>query len=172
MDRQSLTHTIKNVSHGYLSRGWVSTVREINAGFCHQFADDVLRVFEDTGKCADASDIGLGTVGIANFLTPTEKHDDFNDGFPFDRELLQRYWPTSTPPEGLDWDDLDRLSEDACFNVSTHSWVTFEGRHYDSECPEGVDSFWDLPFMARVVESWKAEGPQAPAQRALVATGP
>lgn len=30
-----------------------------------------------------------------------------------------------------------------------HVWLVHEGRHYDSETPEGVDDWRDLPFFQR-----------------------
>lgn len=33
-----------------------------------------------------------------------------------------------------------------------HVWTYVDGKHYDSEAPDGVDDWADLPFFARVVE--------------------
>lgn len=164
MDQVTLSNAIRTIAQAYLSRGLAGTLREINAGHCHQFADDVLRVIEQSEAIDDADDIGLQAIGIANLMTPADD-GDFNDGYPLDRELLGTHWPKVQPPDGLDWDDLDRLSEDAEFSAATHSWIAFEGRHYDAEAPDGVDNLFHLPFFVRVVESWKLEGPNAPAQR-------
>lgn len=30
-----------------------------------------------------------------------------------------------------------------------HTWIIFENRHYDAECPEGVDDWKNLPIWAR-----------------------
>lgn len=51
--------------------------------------------------------------------------------------------PASKPPAPLSWGDLDTLGiiQDA------HCWLMFQGRHYDAEAPEGVDSLFDLPFF-------------------------
>lgn len=34
-----------------------------------------------------------------------------------------------------------------------HWWIKYEGRHYDAETPEGVDNFWELPWMERAIEA-------------------
>ena len=33
-----------------------------------------------------------------------------------------------------------------------HAWVWFDGRHYDSECPEGTRDWMKLPFFRRCVK--------------------
>lgn len=34
--------------------------------------------------------------------------------------------------------------------IYQHSWTFFQGRHYDSEAPEGVEDWRDLPFFGRL----------------------
>ena len=34
-----------------------------------------------------------------------------------------------------------------------HVWVYLDGKHYDSECPEGVDTPLELPIFARFLET-------------------
>ena len=46
-----------------------------------------------------------------------------------------------------DRDDLQIL-EDGGGGV-VHTWLVCDGRHYDAECPEGVDDYRDLPFFER-----------------------
>lgn len=36
-----------------------------------------------------------------------------------------------------------------------HNWVYFDGLHYDSETPDGVENFFDLPIMQRYCEEIK-----------------
>ena len=33
--------------------------------------------------------------------------------------------------------------------IPTHFWITLNNRHYDAECPEGVDDYHDLPIFVR-----------------------
>mgnify|MGYP006289626547 CR=1 FL=1 len=34
-----------------------------------------------------------------------------------------------------------------------HTWIMYDGRHYDAERPEGVDDYHDLPFFERHPEA-------------------
>lgn len=34
-----------------------------------------------------------------------------------------------------------------------HTWLAYDGRHYDAECPEGVADYRDLPFFERHPEA-------------------
>ena len=38
-----------------------------------------------------------------------------------------------------------------------HVWLYFRGRHYDAECPEGVNDFLDLPVYKRSREQINIE---------------
>ncbi len=45
----------------------------------------------------------------------------------------------------------DKLYESFSETVSPgHAWITFDGRHYDAECLEGVNNANDLPFFKRL----------------------
>jgi hypothetical protein len=51
---------------------------------------------------------------------------------------------------GWDRDDLFDLTSDNFVEdrlLPDHVWVCYKGRHYDAECPEGVDSWKDLPLF-------------------------
>jgi hypothetical protein len=37
------------------------------------------------------------------------------------------------------------------YNMVGHSWIFCYGKHYDSECLEGVENFWDLPIFKRMI---------------------
>ena len=38
-------------------------------------------------------------------------------------------------------------------NVPGHFWLEYNGWFYDSECPEGVDEWTELPIFKRFAES-------------------
>jgi hypothetical protein len=42
--------------------------------------------------------------------------------------------------------DLPSTARKDDLYLPTHSWVLYQGRHYDSEAPEGVDYWWQLPI--------------------------
>lgn len=33
-----------------------------------------------------------------------------------------------------------------------HQWILFDNKHYDAETPEGVDKFYNIPFIQRKIE--------------------
>ena len=68
------------------------------------------------------------------------------DGETFDQDLLAKYWSIS-PPVGWSWNQLNAVG------FGRHAWVAVDGRHYDAECPEGVDSFFELPLFRRYMVS-------------------
>lgn len=44
-----------------------------------------------------------------------------------------------------------RLREKVCMsNPVGHYWVEYRGRHYDSDAPQGVEGWWELPIFRRV----------------------
>lgn len=47
-------------------------------------------------------------------------------------------------PLGLSKKQLEAIE------LNYHWWIVYNGRHYDAECPEGVQSFLELPIYKRV----------------------
>lgn len=149
----SLAYLIREARSEWLADTDLSAA-DINSGnhprgCCSDFVSDVYGRF---GGPIIAYGLGLSEVGIDAFMTGED-----GDNLRFDRDLLSRHWPNVMLPDGLTWDDMDRLAEDAGFNGGTHEWIVFESRHYDAECPDGVDNFLELPFFKRVIASWLAE---------------
>jgi hypothetical protein len=122
---------------------------EARGGCCADFARDLCNAL---GTAAES--LGVQDVGVDSFLVADE---DETEGRPFDRRLLKKYWPGVQPPAGLTWDDIDDVSSLASFCGGTHVWVTADGRHYDSECVDGVSNFFELPFFQRVIPSAMTE---------------
>ena len=131
----------------------------INQGSCIAFAKAVLSRLEETGWSTTA----VFDVELANFL---ELEEDM-DGGVLDRALLAQHWPAVQPPAGLTWEHLEQLAEEADWRVGTHIWLTFEGKHYDAECPDGVANFLELPFFSTGIRDWAMEKGLMPAARAL-----
>lgn len=86
----------------------------INSGLCADFADALTKNF------------GMGTmvVGIDDLF------DEFGELALF-----------STAAPGIDWDCLERIGAPS---ELSHSWILFDGRHYDAEAPDGVGNPFDL----------------------------
>jgi hypothetical protein len=158
-----LALAIRATLQEWLDGGLARDATQVNSGAarggcCSDFAAAVIG---HLGGALAVESLGIETLGIDSFQVPDE--DDLA-GRPLDRELLECHWPKVIPPEGLGWDDLDRLAEDAGFSGGTHTWLCLNGRHYDSETPEGVENFLALPFFQRLIASWSAERrPSSPA---------
>lgn len=135
----------------YIDEG-ADDARDINRGQCEDFAEDLREKFADKGF-ATARDIS-----IDEYMQPMLDGDDNNYGYPFDRELLEASFPGFKPPKELSMDDLDHVSSYASFSPGTHVWVVHEGRHYDAEAPEGVESPFELPFFQRIINRWIKDG--------------
>ncbi len=127
--RDYIIKVLKGVLKGVLKVTGM-TPQQINHGHCRVFAQSVL----------DASD--LDDLEIANVQT-------FKRGGLFDRNVLSSKWNIH-PPKGIKWDDLDQI------DFKSHAWVAdpVEGLHYDAEAPQGVKSFFELPFNRRLIKEY------------------
>lgn len=157
----AIDERIREIRKIYVQTGKARSFRDINRGWCDNFASDVIESFGGSlaTRLLDVSPASFQTVG----------NDDFGDGRPFDRKLLRRFWPKVIPPLGMTWDHLDQLSEEAGFGNGTHVWLTDERLHYDAECPQGVENFLDLPFFRRVIDSWRKKRQRASSTAARTA---
>jgi hypothetical protein len=160
-NRSRLSSAIERTLAAWIRASKAVDAAEINSGAarggcCSDFASEVV---EHLGGQEAADRMDLEEIAIDNLMV-VDPDDAF--GRPLDRPLLAKHWPKVCPPDGLGWDDLDQLSQDANFFGGTHVWLTMEGRHYDAEAPDGVDNLFDLPFFVRVVSSWVAKKGVAP----------
>lgn len=46
-------------------------------------------------------------------------------------------------------EELYELATDIESDYPGHVWIYFKGKHYDAECPDGVDKWDDLPLFKR-----------------------
>lgn len=150
---QKIAEAIIALREEYLATGQAPDVMTINHGLCDSFADDI------TAHLTEIE--GLQAVDIAGFIeVDPDTGYSYDSGGPFDLELIGAHWPNITPPEGLTWDDMNQLSEDAGFSCGTHVFLTFNGKFYDAEAEQGVYTPFELPFFQRVISSWQEERPQ------------
>jgi len=56
------------------------------------------------------------------------------------------------PPGGMTWDELDQFVSDAEMGWGLHVFTVCDGMVYDSEAPDGVASFFELPFYVRYLD--------------------
>lgn len=59
--------------------------------------------------------------------------------------MMARLHPASQPPAPFDWAEIDALG----LTEVRHVWLLADGRHYDADVPDGVDSIFDLPVIRR-----------------------
>jgi len=148
-----ITAGIRFTLDRWLKEGLASDPCEINTGAAKGgTAEDFARhVVHDLGD--------LGFLPARLHITMLSQDWDAPEtiGSPFDRTEIARHYPSSVPPEGMDWDDLTRMSADLGFTFESHVWLNKGDRHYDAECPEGVANLFDLPFFKRAVATWVAE---------------
>jgi hypothetical protein len=144
--RQQVSEAVRALRTEYIHKKLSPSYYEINNGQCEDFAEEVVRrLAREHGE----SDL-LFTVETANFYRSQD--DEFWDG----RLLRSNYWRMEPPP-GFTWDILNKI------HFGTHIWVVADKRHYDSECPEGVSSFFDLPIFKRaLVEYLREQGVNCP----------
>jgi hypothetical protein len=158
MDRQlgatiELPAAIRTVMQRRLDSGWAKFGGEVNCG------DFIQPIYAELGGMLRTYELGIDEFGIQGLLNFNPDEGVSDVGAPFDREIIAAHWPKIAPPAGLSWDDMDRLSVDAGLCSGTHVWMVLDGRHYDCECPDGVENPFELPFFQRVIASWKAKAP-------------
>lgn len=125
---------IRHTAERWLADKIAPSLYEINNGQCEDFAQDI------------ADQIG----GESEDVEVTWADGFTNNG---DQPLLARTFPASQPTHGLSWSDVAN-------EIPSHCWLivlTPQGwRHYDAECPEGVDNFFALPLLRRGMERLSA----------------
>lgn len=123
-----ISETIQAIRKSYIDQGLANSYAQINSGQCENFA---IAVVKQLGGESDA----LYLVGVENFMTKENL---------WDWELLANHW-NILPPKGMSAAEVDGLK------VNLHIWITDGKKHYDSECPDGVVSFFDLPIYQRSI---------------------
>lgn len=182
LSEKILSENIRELREQWLTQGDAESYEEINSGAarggtCNTFAQQVLDAIRGHEDLLEASDVELANfqvhkdfleasdIELANFQVEEPDGLYETEGRPLDRELLKTHWPQVQPTQGLSWDDLEQLADDAGWSSGTHVWVVHQKRHYDCECPEGVANFLELPFFQRAIASWKLDREAAPAPR-------
>lgn len=129
---------IKDLIPAFMDDHQLDTVVEINQGLCDDFAAAIQERLPQ-----------VLVIGVEEFMKGDDGDPAGADGF--DWSLLSS-WGIS-PPEGLTRSQVDQLG------LGWHVWVTHQGRHYDAECPEGVESFFDLPCLRRQIAEATSDWP-------------
>lgn len=112
----------------------------LNNGFCSPFANAVLKLAREAGVEAKK----LSTPDFQKELEDPKGAwnvplDNGFEGYYWNAKALEKF---GAPP-------VDKaLSE---FHLDYHAWAFANGKHYDAEAPDGVDSPWQLPFFVDAI---------------------
>lgn len=128
-----ITQTILNLRQEYVPKQ-APSYYEINNGLCEEFALEIISLLNHPDDIQD--------VCGENFMRGEDGEEHENDVW--DWKLLKKYW-NIIPPKGLTEKEMDNIG------FGAHVFLTHKGKFYDSECPHGVDSFFDLPVYRRPI---------------------
>ncbi len=135
-----ISDLIINLREDYINQYKLIDYQEINCGLCPEFAEELLHLLgglSEVSRSICCDELMMGEAG--------EK--DENDIW--DTELLTKYWSINPPPDTT-WQELNNM------NIGYHVWIFYKGKHYDCECPDGVNNFFDLPFFRRWINNYKS----------------
>jgi len=122
---------VRTLRNKYISQVRAPSFYEKNNGLCSEFADD----------------LELLCIGYA--LAPQVGYcENFRingEELCWDWGLLES-WGLGAHL-GLSWDQVDS------FGWPWHCWGIANEKHYDTECPRGVSSFFELPIFVRLVKA-------------------
>ncbi|MCA1064759.1 hypothetical protein QTG56_24445 (plasmid) [Rossellomorea sp. AcN35-11] len=128
----NISVSIYQLREEYIESGRAKTYQEINCGDCVDFAEEI--------EFRHSSSISLSND---HFILETEGSDgwDGDETDQWDEVWLSEY--NSLPPEKITVPELTEKIK------GYHCWIYFENKHYDAECPEGVENLFELPFFQR-----------------------
>lgn len=133
--KEAILKTVKS----YLEEDKVKTVNQINRGICYQFAEDAV------------DEVPMEMLEEVQILNSDEFKIILDEDGPqgneeWDLDCIQKDWQIKLPD--VDPEVFARTQD----NIY-HVWLYHNKKHYDAECPEGVDSFFELPIFKRILEN-------------------
>lgn len=130
-----LSIAIRAVRQQYYDEG--HTLFDIGNGLCDEFVSDVYQYIQDEYNFDALRSKTLIELGTEDFCK--NHYDDPH----MDINLVNKYWNVDIPSK------LKNMKFYRWFSGATHVWMYHTGtkKHYDATVPEGVDSFFDLPFF-------------------------
>jgi len=123
-----ITQTILNLRNEFIINDIVNNYKEINSGYCPEFAEEVSSIVNNDN---------VYEISIESFMQDQEWNGDGNDKWC--HESLEEY--NINIPYNLSIDDINKIV------FPYHVWITDGIKHYDAECPEGVENIFDLPIF-------------------------
>lgn len=126
---------VRALRQSFIGAGVAPSYFQINNGLCEDFAIDlVARLAVNKITAVD--------ICNENFMTGEDGDECGNDVW--DWALLAKHWGIA-PPAGTTAVEIDQI------DFGGHVWIAIGRRHYDAECPDGVESFFDLPLFRRYI---------------------
>lgn len=137
---KNITESIQLLRDSYIKEKLAENYYEINCGLCEDFAETIESEFWDALM-----------ISNDHFITEREGSDGWN-GDKYD--IWDEYWLkeyNSLPPVPFSVTDLTEKI------LGYHCWIYYQNKHYDAECSEGVENFFELPFFKRYLELEKSK---------------
>lgn len=139
--KTTITKQINKLVKWYETECLISA-REINSGECMNFAENIINEFGgESDKIFELSsdmfycDFKEDIQGFWNGIIEPK------DGGAWSKKMLDLYgYPTT---------DVHN------FYIGHHVWIFYNGKHYDSESPCGVEKWYELNFFKRTIEKYK-----------------
>lgn len=131
---KNISHIIQLISKEYEEEYQTSTW-DINNGLCEDFAQDVI---EKMGGYNDNLFEVAGDM-FFNMRDPEFALENWSDTLETDYGVwgvnLLKKWGY---PPNVNLEDVD--------DELNHTWIYYNGKHYDAEAPNGVRKWYDLPL--------------------------
>ena len=125
MINNSITDHINQLKNEYLIKYCINAC-DINKGECYNFAEALENILTKNGY----KNIELLTTDLfIDTATESSKQDE-------DEIFYNSLDYGSVKPNNFKW-----------LKNGYHTWVYVNGKHYDSDTPEGVNNFFDLPIF-------------------------
>ena len=140
----TLSTACRRTRDKYLSKG--HSLYDIGNGLCSEFAEDMLAEAFGEEWMHHESKYGWHTVWTDQLYLPV-------DG----EAIYAVEWDWSAIEKSFDLrfsNEEKEVLNNIVAEDPSHCWVYHDGKHYDCEHPDGVDSFFDLNFFKR----WRGIG--------------
>jgi len=142
-----ITTEIKKLVKTFKTRDGVP-LRDINCGYCYDFAEEIVNNLGgekegDETLVVLTSDMFLGAEDEETMELLWGKEDLLkvvHDAI-WSKKMLRLY---GTPS------NIEHI-----YDLVSHGWVFYNGKHYDAACPNGVEYWYELPIYKRSIKKFK-----------------
>lgn len=129
----SIREVINSTAQKYM-KNYNCTLLEINDGFCYDFAQEVQKKLGYSRKDLYILNTAMFSSDYSTDMVEALYKDKMN----WSKSMLDKY---GKPPVDL-----------KTWRPNDHEWIVFKNRHYDAECPNGVDKWYELPIIQRYMK--------------------